>query len=158
MPALRLRGLTLAVTTLGFAVVAPMWLFRQSWFGSDTPFGKIVEPAAIAKGLGRPFDQVDIYYFGLAVLAVVLLGCSLLRNSVPGRLVFAVRDNESAAASFGITPANVKLAALALSGFVAGSAGVIWAEAWRNSAASQGQRLAPGGGRRAGHIQPPAGH
>ena len=37
LPALRLRGLTLAVTTLGFAVVAPIWLFRQSWFGSDTP-------------------------------------------------------------------------------------------------------------------------
>src|SRR5205807_307979 len=60
LPALRLRGLTLAVTTLGAAVVAPIWLFRQHWFGSDTPFGLIVQPAAIAKGLGRPFDQLDV--------------------------------------------------------------------------------------------------
>ena len=51
--------------------------------------------------------------------------------------MIAVRDNEAAAASFGITPATVKLAALAASGFVAGAAGVIWAEAWRNAAASQ---------------------
>ena len=137
LPALRLRGLTLAVTTLGAAVVAPIWLFRQHWFGSDTPFGLIVQPAAIAKGLGRPFDQLDVYYLGLVVLVLVLIGGSLLRKSVPGRLVIAVRDNEAAAASFGITPATVKLAALAASGFVAGAAGVIWAEAWRNAAASQ---------------------
>jgi ABC-type branched-subunit amino acid transport system ATPase component/ABC-type branched-subunit amino acid transport system permease subunit len=137
LPALRLRGLTLAVTTLGVAVVAPVWLFRQEWFGSNTPFGRLVEPAAIAKGLGRPFDQLHVYYLGLVVLVLVLIGGALLRNSVPGRLVLAVRDNEGAAASFGITPATVKLAALATSGFVAGAAGVIWAEAWRNAAASQ---------------------
>ena len=137
LPALRLRGLTLAVTTLGVAVVAPTWLFRKPWFGSNAPFGRIVEPAAIAKGLGRPFDQLHVYYLGLVILALVLIGGSLLRNSVPGRLVFAVRDNEAAAASFGITPATVKLAALAVSGFVAGAAGVVWAEAWRNAAANQ---------------------
>ena len=34
LPALRIRGLTLAVTTLGFAVIAPAWLFQQSFFGS----------------------------------------------------------------------------------------------------------------------------
>jgi ABC-type branched-subunit amino acid transport system ATPase component len=71
------------------------------------------------------------------VLVLVLLGGSLLRTSVPGRLVLAVRDNEAAASSFGITPATVKLAVLAVSGFVAGAAGVLWAEAWRNAAASQ---------------------
>ena len=137
LPALRLRGLTLAVTTLGVAVVAPTWLFRQEWFGSSTPFGRLVEPAAVAHGLGRPFEQGEIYYLGLAVLVLVVIGAGVLRDSVPGRLVLAVRDNEGAAASFGITPANIKLAALATSGFVAGAAGVIWAEAWRNVAASQ---------------------
>ena len=137
LPAVRLRGLTMAVTTLGFAVAAPTWLFRQSWFGSTAPFGRTVEPAAIADGLGRPFEQVEIYYFGLVVLVLALIGCSLLRNSVPGRLVVAVRDNEAAASSFGITPATIKLAILAVSGFIAGAAGVIWAEAWRNAAATQ---------------------
>jgi ABC-type branched-subunit amino acid transport system ATPase component len=45
----------------------------------------------------------------------------------------AVRDNERAAAAFGLTPATVKLSALALSGFLAGVAGVIWADAWRTA-------------------------
>ena len=33
LPALRVRGLTLAVTTLGLAVIAPDWLYLQSWVG-----------------------------------------------------------------------------------------------------------------------------
>jgi ABC-type branched-subunit amino acid transport system ATPase component/ABC-type branched-subunit amino acid transport system permease subunit len=137
LPALRLRGLTMAVTTLGVAVVAPAWLFRQTWFGSDTPFGALVEPVAIAKGLGRPFEQGEVYYTALVVLGLTLVAMGALRNSVPGRLVFAVRDNEAAAAAFGITPASIKLAILAVSGFVAASAGVLWAEAWRNVASNQ---------------------
>jgi ABC-type branched-subunit amino acid transport system ATPase component/ABC-type branched-subunit amino acid transport system permease subunit len=137
LPAVRLRGLTMVVTTLGVAVVAPVWLFRQDWFGSAQPFGLTVEPAAIANGLGRPFEPAEVYFFALAWLAAVLVGAGLLRDSVPGRLVQAVRDNEQAAASFGVTPSTVKLGVLAVSGFVAGSAGVIWAEAMRNVATHQ---------------------
>ena len=33
LPALRVRGLTLAVTTLGLAVIAPDWLYQQGWLG-----------------------------------------------------------------------------------------------------------------------------
>jgi ABC-type branched-subunit amino acid transport system ATPase component len=51
--------------------------------------------------------------------------------------VIAVRDNERAASSFGVTPATVKLAILAFSGFIAGMAGVIWADAWRTVAPDQ---------------------
>src|SRR2546429_6979429 len=50
LPALRVRGLTLAVTTLGFAVVAPDWLFRQSWLGSANPFGVPINPPRLATG------------------------------------------------------------------------------------------------------------
>lgn len=42
LPALRVRGLTLAVTTLGFAVVSSDWLFHQSWAGSSQAFGLTV--------------------------------------------------------------------------------------------------------------------
>lgn len=132
IPALRLRGLTMAVTTLGLAVVAPTWLFRQDWFGSELPFGLGVSPIRIASGMGGPFDYLELYYTAVVVLALVLLASSAIRRSTPGRLVFAVRDNEAAASSFGITPATVKLGILAVSGFVAASSGVLWAEAWRN--------------------------
>lgn len=137
IPALRLRGLTLAVTTLGVAVVAPSWLYRQTWFGSNNPFGLLVQPVSVASGLGAPASQLGIYFEAVAVLAVVLLLAGALRHAGPGRLVIAVRDNEAAATSFGITPATVKIGVLALSGFVAGASGVLWAEAWHSVSASQ---------------------
>jgi ABC-type branched-subunit amino acid transport system ATPase component/ABC-type branched-subunit amino acid transport system permease subunit len=137
LPALRVRGLTLAVTTLGLAVVAPVWLFRQSWFGSDTPLGLPVKPPPIASRLGTPHTQLAIYLTALAVLALTLAGGAALRRSSPGRLILAVRDNERASNAFGITPAAVKLAMLALSGAVASSAGVLWAVAWHSVATSQ---------------------
>ena len=137
LPALRVRGLTLAVTSLGLAVVAPDWLFRQSWFGSAQPFGVQVGPPPLLAGLGRPGSQRAIYYVSLAVLVVTLLAVRTLRRSVPGRLVIAVRDNERAASAFGVTPATVKLAVLALSGFAAAMAGVLWADAWHTVSAGQ---------------------
>ena len=131
LPALRVPGLTLAVTTLGLAVIGPDWLFHQSWFGSSSSSGLDLPVPAFARGLGRPGDQLTVYYFALVVIVAVCAAMWSLRRSGPGRLIVAVRDNEAAAAAFGITPATVKLAALSVSGFLAGTAGVLWADAWR---------------------------
>src|SRR3954449_10978896 len=86
LPALRVRGLTLAVTTLGFAVVAEGWLFRQSWFGSTDPFGLTVSPIPVGRHLGTPRSEVEIYYVAVAVLTVTVLAAGALRRSNPGRL------------------------------------------------------------------------
>jgi ABC-type branched-subunit amino acid transport system ATPase component/ABC-type branched-subunit amino acid transport system permease subunit len=137
LPALRVRGLTLAVTTLGLAVVAPEWLFRQHWFGSAQPFGLEVPAVPLVAGLGRPSSELAVYYVALAVLALAVVAAGALRRSVPGRLVVAVRDNERSAAAFGATPATLKLSLLAVSGLVAGAAGVLFAEAWRTVSAAQ---------------------
>jgi ABC-type branched-subunit amino acid transport system ATPase component/ABC-type branched-subunit amino acid transport system permease subunit len=137
LPALRVRGLTLAVTTLGLAVVAPDWLFRQSWFGFTQPYGVQVKPALLGSGLGHPASQLSMYYIALAVLVVAMGAGRALRRFGPGRVVIAVRDNERAAASFGMTPATVKLAMLAVSGFIAAVAGVLWADAWRTVSTGQ---------------------
>src|SRR5207253_321405 len=99
---LALGGLTLAVTTLGFAVVAPDWLFRQPWFGSSNPFGVPVQQPRLGIGLGRPESELAIYYVALAVLVLAVLAGTALRRSMPGRLIIAVRDNERASAAFGI--------------------------------------------------------
>jgi ABC-type branched-subunit amino acid transport system ATPase component/branched-subunit amino acid ABC-type transport system permease component len=131
LPALRVPGLTLAVTTLGLAVVAPDWLFHQSWFGTTHVSGYDLNVPALIRGVGRPGSQLVVYYLSLAVVVLLAGALWALRRSGPGRLVVAVRDNEAAAATFGVTPATVKMAALSLSGFVAGTAGVLWADAWR---------------------------
>ena len=125
LPALRVRGMTLAVTTLGFAVVAQEWLFRQPWFGTKNPFGATIDPLPLGVGLGTPRSQLAVYYVALAVLVLAVATGTALRHSVPGRLIVAVRDNERASAAFGVTPATVKLAVLAVSGFFAAVAGVL---------------------------------
>jgi ABC-type branched-subunit amino acid transport system ATPase component/ABC-type branched-subunit amino acid transport system permease subunit len=137
LPALRVPGLSLAVTTLGLAVIAPDWLFRQRWFGSEQPFGLRVAPRRVLVGLGRPASELGVYYLGLLLLVVAVAALLAVRRTTPGRTLLAVRDNEAAAASFGLTPSTIKLVGLAVSGFVAGTAGVVWAEAWRSVATTQ---------------------
>ena len=136
LPALRVRGLTLAVTTLGFAVVAADWLFRQGWAGSSRPFLEVAPPR-LGPGLGTPRSMLSVYYVAIVVLALALASAVALRKSTPGRLVVAVRDNERASAAFGVSPATIKLAILAVSGFYAGMAGVIYGDAWRLASPSQ---------------------
>jgi ABC-type branched-subunit amino acid transport system ATPase component/ABC-type branched-subunit amino acid transport system permease subunit len=131
LPALRVRGLTLAVTTMGFAVITAEWLLRQRWLGSATPFGLSVEAPRLAVGLGELRSELAVYYTALGVLVLTVAAATSLRRSIPGRLFVAVRDNERASATFGFTPATYKLAALAVSGFFAGAAGVLWALAWK---------------------------
>ena len=128
LPALRLSGLTLAVTTLGFAVIAPAWLFRQSWFA---PPGATTVDAPTVLGLDIA-SQRTVYYACLIVLALGALGVASLRRFSPGRLIVAVRDNQTATASFGISPVLVKVSVFALSGLIAAAAGVMWLAAWRS--------------------------
>jgi len=137
MPALRVPGLTLAVTTLGLAVIAPDWLFHKSWFGSAQPFGLVLNPPSLATGLGSPGSQLVTYYVALGVVVVGGAAMWALRRSQPGRLMIAVRDDEKRAATFRVTPTTVKVGALCISGFLAGTAGVLWADAWRDVTATQ---------------------
>src|SRR2546428_809115 len=71
LPALRVRGLTLAVTTMGFAVISADWLFRQGWAGSSKPFLDITPPH-LGLGLGTPRSMLSVYYLALTVLALGL--------------------------------------------------------------------------------------
>ncbi len=127
LPAVRLPGLVLAVTTLGFALVAPKWLYVQGWFGST---GTVTARPPGLAGIGRPASALGVYYVSLAVLALATVCLGALRRSTPGRLVVAVRDNERDVATIGFSPARIKLALLAVSGFVAAAAGVLWISAW----------------------------
>ena len=131
LPALRVRGLTLAVTTLGFAIVANEWLFRERWLtASSTPNLDVTPPGFLWRA-GHVHSLLSVYYLALGVLVATVLALRALRRSTPGQLMIAVRDDERASASHGVTPATTKLTTLAMSGFVAGMVGVLWAVAWR---------------------------
>ncbi len=132
LPALRVRGVTLAVVTLGLAIIAPDWLFQQSWFAGPTPFTTVITPTVTLPGFVHLDSQLDLYYAALVVLTLTLLATRALRRSAAGRVIIAVRDNERASSILGIRPSVVKLRVLAVSGFIAASAGVFWAQTWQS--------------------------
>ncbi len=125
------------MTTLGFAVISDDWLFHQSFLGSSQAYGVTMSSPPWGPQLGTPHSALAVYYVALVVLILALGTGAALRRSVPGRAIVAVRDNERASAAFGLSPASVKLATLALSGFFAGTAGVLWADAWKTVAPTQ---------------------
>jgi branched-subunit amino acid ABC-type transport system permease component/ABC-type branched-subunit amino acid transport system ATPase component len=131
LPALRrTSAMVIAITTLGLAVVAPAWLYQQSWFGvvGNAP----VDPPRLMVGLGTPRTLLATYYVVVVALALTMVAVGRLRRSAAGRLIVAVRDNDDGAASLGFSPATTRLAVAATSGFIAAGAGVLWVTAWHN--------------------------
>lgn len=129
LPAVRIQGLFLAVSTLAFAVVAQSWAFQQETFVGD--------PAGVF--MGRPGfldSERDVYWFGLAVLILGAFAVRNLRRSGPGRVLIAVRDNDRAARSDGMSATGTRLLSFALSGFMAAAAGVVFALARQNYTAT----------------------
>lgn len=127
LPALRIRGLYLAVVTLGFAVVMHGWVLGQPAFGLPDPASTLLDrPSLLGVDLG---PQRSYYYFALVLLVAVIAVTARLRRSAIGRAIIAVRDNEAGAAAMGIRVARTKLTAFAISGFLAGVAGVAFAYA-----------------------------
>lgn len=119
-PALRVRGLFLAVTTLGFAVAARTWLFERPVFLGQDTVAFLPRPKLLGIDLA---SQRAYYYLCLTVLAVCVLLVARLRASGIGRTIIAVKDNESAASSFAVSPAVSKLTAIAVAGGLAALGG-----------------------------------
>lgn len=122
LPALRLRGMYLAVTTLALSLAASSWIFSNKvarWI----PAGSFRRPDL----LGRiPLDSpLRLYYFALAVLCLVLVALRGVRRSRTGRVLVALRDNEAGVTAFGVGVTRAKLTAFAISGAVAAVAGVV---------------------------------
>ena len=119
-PALRLRGLLLAVTTLAFAAAANSWLFSLDVLdGTGTA---LTVPRATVFGIDLA-PQRNYYYLCLAILTVVAIAVGRLRTTGVGRAIIAVRDNEQRAASLTVSPTAAKLLAFSLSAGIASLAG-----------------------------------
>ena len=129
LPALRLRGVNLAVVTLGAAAGIDALLFTDLGFVGGTS-GLHIKPPHLL-GLNLSISQGHAYpriIFGVLVLAVtVLLGLLVarLRRGPAGRMLLAIRSNERAAGSVGINVAQGKLMAFALAAFIAGIGGAL---------------------------------
>jgi len=123
LPALRVKGLFLAVTTLGFGVAASSWLLNPRFF-DWIPTGRIERPDLLGRfDLNSP---TRIYYFCLAVLVLVLVGLRGVRHSRTGRVLLALRENERGVQSYGVSVVRAKLTAFGISGFVSAVAGCLF--------------------------------
>jgi branched-chain amino acid transport system permease protein len=142
LPSLRVKGLYLAVATLAAQFFAD-WLFlRVQWFTNNSSSGSVSVNNLQVFGFSLE-SPVAKYLFCLSVLAVIaLLAKNLVRGAV-GREWMAIRDMDVAAAVIGIRPMYAKLSAFAVSSFIVGVSGGLWAfiylGAWEPAAFSVDQ-------------------
>ena len=123
LPALRARGVSLAVVTLAGAVVVEEVVFKSPVLTGG--FGGSRVPAPSLFGVRLAPSGVGFGLLVLAVLVAAAVALARLRTSGAGHRLLAVRANERAAAAVGVDVTRARLGAFALSAFIAGSAGAL---------------------------------
>lgn len=131
LPALRVRGVNLAVVTLAAAAAMDSLVFSNAGFSGGLGGRSVGSPKLFGLDLGiSKGNDYPRVIFGLLLLVVVIFVgycVARLRTSATGRMLVAVRSNERAAASVGIRVAPVKLYVFALCSFIAGLGGSLLA-------------------------------
>jgi branched-chain amino acid transport system permease protein len=124
LPALRLRGLYLAVATLAFGFIIEELIARwDSVTGGNA--GMRVRPIEL---LGLPLrDGTSFYYLCLALVVLALFLIRNLLRTPTGRAFVAIRDSDVSAQSMGVALARTKTLAFALSAALAGLGGALYA-------------------------------
>ncbi len=131
LPALRVRGLSVAVVTLSLAVTLDAIWFRNTDIVGFTGGVKVKDPELFGINLGWDISpgatHLEFGVLALVVLTLCAIGVALLRRSQLGSAMVAVRANERSAAAAGVNVFQVKIMAFAISSFVAGIGGAMLA-------------------------------
>ncbi|MBA4025338.1 MAG: ABC transporter [Gordonia sp.] len=129
LPAIRVKGLNVAVVTLALAVVLEALWFRNTDIVGTTGTIEIDPPTLfgvdIGIGSGQDYPRLVFGVWVLVVLVVVALSVARLRLSKLGAAMLAVRANERSAAAAGIDVVRTKLVAFAIAAFIAGVGGAL---------------------------------
>jgi branched-chain amino acid transport system permease protein len=123
IPAARAGGLTLAVTTLTFAV-ATLFILLNPEFMTWIPRGRFAEPITLFGSVDLE-SQASFYYLMLGVLAFACAMALGIRRSRTGRVLIALRENPRAAQAYGVNTTRTLLASFAFAGFIAAMGGVV---------------------------------
>lgn len=135
LPALRVRGVNLAIVTLGFAVAVDAAIFANDSVNGGLRKALVKVPKSIdesravkLKILGihagdgnLPNPMASVFLLVLVVILAYLV--SNMRRSGTGRRMLALRSNERAAAAAGVNVQGTKILAFAVSAFIAGVGG-----------------------------------
>lgn len=122
LPALKLKGLNLAISTLAFAISARALFVDDRYLGKN--LGQVSMPTYL--GLDLSNERVT-YYMTLLITIGFCLVVVGLRKTRTGRALIALRANEATAQSFGINALRARLTAFSISGFMAAVAGALLA-------------------------------
>ncbi|MDR7086320.1 ABC-type branched-subunit amino acid transport system ATPase component/branched-subunit amino acid ABC-type transport system permease component [Aeromicrobium panaciterrae] len=126
LPALRVRGLPVAIVTLATAVALEAFWFANSDFvgssGKDVT-GPTLFGLDLRSRVGLDYPRVQFGLLVLTVLVLVGVAVAKLRMSRLGSQMLAVRANERSAAGAGVAVVRVKLIAFAIGSFIAGLGG-----------------------------------
>lgn len=140
IPALRLRGVNLAVITLSAAVAIEQLIFKNKTFAGELGALPVKPPEIGGKDFGPNNTLLKVAglkgrddippnaWFGIVCLVFVIILCLMVvnvRRSNTGRQFLAVRSNERAAAAAGIDVARTKILAFGLAAFIAGLGGTL---------------------------------
>ena len=126
IPSLRIKGLYLAVATLAAQFFFDWVFIRVKWFSNYTPSGSVAAPELNFFGF-VVHSSVERYLLCLIFVTIVaFIAKNLVRGSL-GRQWMAIRDMDIAAELMGIRPFYAKLTAFAVSSFMVGISGALWA-------------------------------
>ena len=126
VPALRIRGLFLAVTTLAFAITLDSFVLNQNNFPqfvqTDVARPLILERFDAADRVNGNYVMYLLCLFFLVMSILVALG---VRKARSGRVLIATRDNQRASDAASVATQNAKLSGFVLAGVIAGIAGAL---------------------------------
>ncbi|MCP3991880.1 MAG: branched-chain amino acid ABC transporter permease [Actinomycetia bacterium] len=127
LPALRVKGIYLALLTLGLGVVFPSLAKRFPKITGGVTGRPIDSTLEAPAWLGDDYTIVWRYFFCLAVCVLMFWLTGNVLRSRMGRAMQAVRDDETSAATFGIDLVTTKAGAFGLSAALAGTSGALQA-------------------------------
>jgi branched-chain amino acid transport system permease protein len=123
LPALRLKGIYLAIATLAFNVIVEEIITRWSKLTGGNE-GKHLKPVEV---FGWKLESdAEFYYLCLALTVLCCLACINLLRSPTGRAFVAIRDSEISAACLGVNLAKYKTTAFAVSAALTGVGGALY--------------------------------
>ena len=127
LPAVRTRGINLAIVTLGLGTTMELMLFRNRNYTGGVQGTQVGDPSILGYDIGsiRYPERYAIFVLIMALLMVWVV--SNVRRGRSGRRLIAVRTNERAAAALGIDVPVAKLFAFSLSAAIAALGGILLA-------------------------------
>ena len=126
IPSLRIKGFYLACATLAAQFFGDWAFLRIKWLTNYTPSGSVNAPPIELFGLDLS-SPTAIYIASLAITVVLGVATKNLVRGHIGRQWMAIRDMDIAAEIIGVRPMYAKLTAFAVSSFLIGVAGAMWA-------------------------------